>query len=231
MDALDRLAPPGADLLSRVDQLLTVRGAPAGHALWPLLRRLRTLPGDAAAAIAALRAEPFAAAGIDLRGEIPEYDAVRAALTVETGWAGAAGEAFDAQRRALVDHLGDNGPGGEPGSLRGRLVATAGYADAVADWVAGTRAALARTLAEVLGSAEAVTVLGQPLPPAGAAHLAHPAGRAAAEIGARVLATVAAGYDDAEELLARWRPALAEAPYRAPSGAGPAPEAAIRLGR
>ncbi|NED58404.1 hypothetical protein G3I24_46875, partial [Micromonospora aurantiaca] len=67
----------------------------------------------------------------------------------KVAWSGAAASAYDEARAALLRHL-DEGPE----SLVGRLESTAGYADALAGWVEGSRAALARALAEVLGSAE-----------------------------------------------------------------------------
>jgi len=47
MDLLDRVTGPAADLLARVDDGLLAEGAPAGHPIWPLLRRAGALPGDA----------------------------------------------------------------------------------------------------------------------------------------------------------------------------------------
>ncbi|MEE6261294.1 hypothetical protein [Plantactinospora sonchi] len=198
MDALDHLAVPGADLLARVDTLLGTAGAPAGHPVWPLLRRLRVLPGDALDAVLACRPAPLVAAGAATRTAGRAYDDVRVALAEPVGWRGPAAEAYAAQRRALVTYLGDG-----PGSLAGRMAATAGYAEAVADWIGRTRAALARTLAEVLGSAEAVTVVTTPA--AGQV----PGTVAAAEIGVRVLATVAEAYDEVEALSGRWAAELA----------------------
>lgn len=214
MDALDRLAAPGGDLLGRVDQLLNTVGAPADHRVWPLLRRLRALPGEAAAAIVALAPEPFVAAGAQVRELLDEYAAICAELSDEVAWEGAAGSVFDKHRRAIVAHL-DEGPE----SMRGRLASTAGYAEAVAEWVTKTRLALARTLAEVIGSAEAAMVVTEQ------------SETAAAEIGARVLATIATAYDEAEALRARWQPVLAELPYQQPAEELVALNAGLRIGR
>lgn len=180
-DPLDHLAGPGTDLLRRVDDLLAVAGAPDDHRIWPLLRALGALPADALGTIVALRPAPLAAAGHAVRTLSEEYDHARANLTTGDPWQGAGAQAYAAHRDALAAYLD-----GDPESLTGRLAATAAYAEAVDDWVARSRQALARTLADVLGSAEAVTVVtagttGDP----GAVALA------AAEIGARVLATVA----------------------------------------
>ncbi|MEO3743689.1 hypothetical protein [Plantactinospora sp. B5E13] len=221
MDALDHLAGPGADLLRRVDTLLGDAGAPAGHPVWPLLRRLRVLPGDALDAVLACRPAPLVAAGAATRTAGRAYDEVRVVLTGPGNWRGSAAEAYAVRRRALVTYLGDG-----PGSLAGRMTTTAGYADAVADWIGRTRGALARTLAEVLGSAEAVTVVTAPAdgpvtgPVTGSV--------AAAEIGARVLATVAEAYDEVEALSGRWAAELAGVgqppagpPVPGPDGDGP----------
>lgn len=242
-DALDRLATPAGELLGRVDRLLATAGAPAEHAVWPLLRRLRALPGDAVAAVVTLRPEPLAAGGETLRGLLPSYLAARTELTAEIDWEGAAGSVFEAHRASLAAQLGEG-----PQSIPERVTATAEYAAALADWVIHTRSALARTLAEALGSAEAVSVVlaaapsaGAPpvaaAPPAGAPPVAAPplaalpVQRAAAEIGARVLATVVAAYDEAEALLARWRPVLAEVPYRPPVDGPLSLDSTVRTGR
>ncbi|MEV4760582.1 hypothetical protein AB0J86_36520 [Micromonospora sp. NPDC049559] len=208
MDPLDRLAGPGADLLRRVDDTLVAAGAPDDHRIWPLLRRLRALPGEAVAAVAALHPAPLAEAGGALRTRLPEYEDARAALAREVSWQGAGAEAYAAQRDALAAYLTAG-----PESLAGRLSATAGYAAALGDWVTASRGALARTVAEVLGSAEAVALL-----PGAAEDGPASAAPAAAEIGARVLTTVAEAYDRAEALLARWAPRLGEVDFRPPAG-------------
>jgi hypothetical protein len=204
MDPLDRLAAPAADLLDRVDAALAERGAPDDHRIWPLLRRLRALPGPAVEAVVALRPAPLAAAGTALRGLIREYDDLCRPLRDPVSWEGAAADVFDSHRAGLVAHLIDG-----PESLAGRLDANAAYAEAIADWMTGSRASLARTLAEVLGSAEAVTVVVGTGGNAGAGSAVSGA-RAAAEIGARVLVTIADAYDRAETLLHRWTAELTE---------------------
>lgn len=214
MDALDHLAGPAADLLGRVDDLLAEAGVPAGHPIWPLLGRVRALPGAALDAVVALRPEPLVAAAAALRGLIPAYDDAAAALTVDVAWEGAGAEAFASRRAALSEHL----TGGSE-SLAERLEASAAYLDAVADWVSASRAALARTLAEVLGSAEAVMVVIGPVGPAASASaLSRPA--AAAQLGARVLATVAELHDRGEALRQQWGGRLVELAFRPPAAAG-----------
>lgn len=220
MDPFDHLAGPAANLLGRVDDLLVHDGAPEDHRIWLLLRRLGVLPGEAVEALVALRPAPLAAAGTDVREVVREYDDVCSAIGPGGGWEGAGAQAFAAQRAALMAHLS-----GDPESLGGRLDATASYLAAVADWTTWCRAALARTLAGVLGSAEAVAVVAQGGPGGGATCGAV----AAAEIGARVLATVAEAYDRGEILVRRWAPGLAEVAFRPPVDAGTRLDATTRL--
>ncbi|MDG4795374.1 hypothetical protein [Micromonospora sp. WMMD1082] len=220
MDALDRLAEPGLDLLRRVDTLLAA-GAPEGHRVWPLLRRMQVLPGDALGSFLDLRPAPLATAGHAVRRHVHGYDHACAALTDPVLWSGSAASAYGQSRSALLRHL-DEGPE----SLVGRLEATAGYADALADWVEGSRLAVARALAEVVGSAEAVAVVaatstGRMATDAGPSSSG---GTAAAEIAVRVLAVLCVAYDGAETLLRQWSPSLAESPWR-PAGARFRPDA------
>ncbi|MFF5172782.1 hypothetical protein ACFY3U_09125 [Micromonospora sp. NPDC000089] len=205
MDALDRLAEPARELLARVDDRLA-EGAPEAHPVWPLLRRMRLLPGEALGVFLELHPGPLATAGHAVRRHVGEYDDACAALADPVLWSGPAAGAYDEARGALLRHL-DEGPE----SLVGRLEATAGYADALAHWVEGSRLAVARVLAEVLGSAEAVRVRAES--PAGAL--------AAAEIATRVLAVLGVAYDGAETLLREWSPSLGESTWRPPTG-GPA---------
>ncbi|MEU8084530.1 hypothetical protein AB0B57_13025 [Micromonospora sp. NPDC049101] len=226
MDALDRLAEPGLDLLRRVDRLIAA-GVPEGHRVWPLLRRMQVLPGDAVRGFLDLHPAPLAGAGHAVRRLIRGYDDVSAALTDSVLWSGPAATAYGQQRAALLRHL-DEGPE----SLVGRLESTAGYADALADWVEGSRLALARTLADVLRSAEAVAVVaaatatGPPtrLTPVG------PGVADAAEIAARVLAVLCVAYDGAETLLRQWAPSLAETAWRPPLDGRPHYDQPTRVG-
>ncbi|MBX7269435.1 hypothetical protein KIF24_27765 [Micromonospora sp. Llam7] len=210
MDALDRLAEPGLDLLRRVDALLAA-GAPEGHRVWPLLRRMQVLPGDALRSFLDLRPAPLATAGHAVRRHVHGYDHACAALTDPVRWSGSAAMAYGQSRAALLRHL-DEGPE----SLVGRLDATAGYADALADWVEGSRLAVARALAEVIGSAEAVSVVAATSVTRAASVTgpASPGGGSAAEIAARVLGVLCVAYDGAENLLRQWSPSLAESPWR-----------------
>ncbi|WP_433315920.1 hypothetical protein [Micromonospora chersina] len=205
MDALDRLAEPALDLLARVDALLAA-GAPEGHPLWPLLRRMQVLPGAAVREFLDLHPAPLTGAGHAVRRLVRGYDDTCAMLTDPVAWSGAAATAYDEARAALLRHL-DEGPE----SLVGRLESTAGYADALADWVEGSRLALARALAEVLRSAEAVTVHAATRPGVDAGRAG---ALAAAEIATRVLGVLGVAYDGAETLLRQWAPSLAETTWR-----------------
>ncbi|MGK5521119.1 hypothetical protein ACSNN9_17410 [Micromonospora sp. URMC 107] len=227
MDALDRLAEPGLDLLRRVDTLLAA-GAPEGHRVWPLLRRMQVLPGEAVRNFLDLHPAPLAAAGHTARRLIRGYDDVSAALTDPLLWSGPAASSYGQARAALLRHL-DEGPE----SLVGRLESTAGYADALADWVEGSRLALARALADVLRCAEAVTVVAATSMPAGGPEqrgAAGPGGTEAAEIATRVLAVLCVAYDGAETLLRQWAPSLAESRWRAPVAERPRYDTPTRVG-
>ncbi|HEX5541046.1 MAG TPA: hypothetical protein VFX60_05720 [Micromonospora sp.] len=222
MDALDHLFGPATDLLRRVDELLAEDGAPDGHRIWPLLRRMRTLPGAAAEAVAALHPEPVTTAAAELRALVEAYGEAGATLMAEVEWEGGAAGAFATRRNALAAHL----DGGSE-SLAGRLAESVSFLDAVADWMSAGRAALVRTLAEVLGSAEAVAILLGPRAASTAgptdefgavATVALTAPAAAAEIGARVLTTVADIHDRGEVLRQQGSPKLTKiATFRPPS--------------
>jgi hypothetical protein len=197
MDALDRLAGPAQELLSRVDTTLARAGAPSDHPLWPLLRQLRVLPGDAVATVAALKPAPLSAAGLALRTLSRQYAQPR---VTPPSWTGPAAEAFTARWASLSAHV-------EHG-LAGRLAETACYAEEVADWVSRTRLAVARTLAVVLTSAEAVAV--------GSGAESAEVVRAAADIATRVLGTIAHAYAQADALVAVWSGPLGDLPFRPP---------------
>ncbi|MBX6357234.1 MAG: hypothetical protein IRZ05_15460 [Micromonosporaceae bacterium] len=202
MDALDQLAGPAHDLLSRVDDVLARAGVPPDHPLGPLLRRLRALPGAAVSAVAALRPGPLAAAGSALRALSGQY--AQPAVSAPD-WRGPAAEAFRARWAALGAYV-------EQG-LAHRLAETAAYAEEVAGWVTRTRLATARALATVMTSAEAVA-LATGVEPVEAAS-------AAAEIARRVLGTVADAYAEADLLLQAWSGRLAELPFPLPAAAPP----------
>jgi hypothetical protein len=219
MDALDRLAGVGGDLLRRVDTVLIAGGAPAGDPLWALLRQVGALPGDVLEFGLKLGPEPLRVAAAQLRADAERFAQRRARLSagLDGGWEGSAAEAFAARWGALAAYIGD---GGDPGTVTGRLRATAAYCDALADWSQGLRVELAEAVARVVGSAEAVTIRadrrddGDAPPPAVVLE-------AAARIGVRVLQPAAEAFGVARDLIARWSPELAELRYTEPgAGAG-----------
>ncbi len=175
------MAPTGSSLLSAGStELLTRFGAADDDPLWPLLRRVRALPGEAVAALSStLRAEPIAAAGAEVRARTTTYADARAAITAPVAWEGPAGDAFAAHTDRLAADLATAGDA---------LASTARLADEIADWAARTRARLAAVLADVLTSGEAVAiVLG-----------GNDAPRAAVTIATRVLTALDASITDGE---------------------------------
>lgn len=253
MDPLDRLAAPGANLLSRVDATLIRVGIPEAHRVLPLLRQLGVLPGTALAAVVALRPAGWASAGPRLLRLSEEYRAAASSLPAEAAWEGPAGRSFGARCASLAEHLGGPGP-----CLSERLAAQAAFAEAVDAWIAQLRARMTRELLAVLTSAEAVVVVTDPATapggsagpgpgardprgagtfdafgaegfdgplPAGLAGPRSPSARAAAEIAARVLDPIVQASARVPALLKEFAPRLAELPYlvRVPAPTGPDP--------
>lgn len=247
MDALDRLATPARALFARVDSALARAGAPEGHPIWSLLRVVGALPGDAVGAVLALRPGELFRAGAPLRDLAREYDRAGSAESQThsklssaggpatgdgDGWSGSGAAAFAGHWASLAGHLA-----GPEESLAARLRDTAGYAEAVADWMVNTRAVLAATVAQAFGSTEAVTLVtvgrpgsamgggwpgaDPPVPPEVA--------RAAATLGALVLATVDEAYAAGARLPAAWSGRLTELRYRPPTPDGPPPPNALRV--
>jgi hypothetical protein len=192
MDPLDDLLPTARPLLDRVDQMLTVAGAPEDHRVWGELRRVRLLPGDAARAVAALRPAALGDAGPEIRAEARACAEVAAALPPPDKGSGEAAEAYDDVRRRMAAQLS----GGDE-SLDERLEATADLAEALREWMEQTRDELAKVLADSLGSSEAaaLTTGGGVMPPPDADIVG------AAEIAASVLRVIADNYDYATDLI------------------------------
>ncbi len=203
-DALDRLVGPGIDLLDRVDAALMAHGFPADHPVAGLLRRLGALPGDALHAISALRPAAVRVAGSELRQTIERYQRQRDLLAEPVDWTGPAGERFSVHRAALASFIGDTGDADELG-LVGRLWSTAAYLDDVAEWMERSRSAMARVLADVLGSVEAIRLH---TPDAAAA---------AATVGALVASAAAEAHDAGRAVAERWAGRLDEVPYHSPT--------------
>lgn len=192
MDTLDHAMASAGPLLRRIDEVLGVVGAPRDHGVWDEVRRVRLLPGDAARVVVALRAADLAEASPELRADARAYADLAESLPSPGDWRGDAADAYDVARRRIAGHLS-----GGTDSLDERLEATADLADALVEWMGQTRSDLAVTLAEVLGSAEAVSiVLDAAVDPAGMREVL-----AAADVGERILRTVADSYDLAADLL------------------------------
>jgi hypothetical protein len=191
MDRLDPLLETAGPLLRRVDQVLSAGGAPVDHEVWRHLRRVRLLPWEAVQAVAALRPGDLADAAPELRAGARSCARVAASLPPPAEWTGDAADAYDAARRRAAAHLS-----GGPDNLDKRLEATADLADALVGWMTGARDDLASVLAEVLTSAEALTLSADAdaeLPSAGDVV-------AAADVAARILDTIATNYESAQEV-------------------------------
>ena len=190
-------------------------GAPEGHRVWPLLRRMQVLPGRRGARASSTctrrrcRRRPRGApARPGVRRRLRR--AHRPGRLVRAGRHGVRGNSAAALLRA------PRRGAGEPGrAAASRPPATPTRSPT------GWRAAGSRWPARwptCSRSAEAVAVVAPP--PAGASSAR--AGRArrgrAAEIAARVLAVLCVAYDGAETLLRQWAPSLAETAWRAAGG-------------
>jgi hypothetical protein len=202
MDALDRIAPVARDLVARVDALLVRHGAPPDHPVWAELRRLGTVPGDAVEFFARVDVMELRTSAARLRAQAEHFAA--AAIPPEVHWHSTAGESYSAHAAALAAHLD---------GMIARLTAMAEYADAVADWFGRARNTMAMALADVLAASEAIV-----LRPGQDPESAVPAGtlRAAADIGAHLLAAAAQARADGHDLLYDWRGRLDALPYQAP---------------
>jgi hypothetical protein len=222
MDLLDRVHPVAGPLLAKVDATLVAGGAPAGHPIWPLLRRLGALPGESVAHLVAVAPDGITPAGDDLHQHADGYRHRVDEVPMPAGWRGPAADAYAASWSALAAHLAGSGPD----TLAGRLADTAGYLDDVAAWLTRARRAVAGSVAECLGSAEAVTLHSGPGDP-GPSPSAVTA--AAATIGAHLLATLVEVLDDGRALHDRWTGRLDEVSYRPPAPA-PAGSAHLQLG-
>jgi hypothetical protein len=221
MDALARLEPVARPLLRQIDDALATLGAPPGHQVWSLLRQVRATPADAVTAFAEMtemteRSGPLRAASEAVRAQVEAY--AGATIPASVPWAGGAGEAYADQAAALATHLrGAASPdGGDVGdSMTDRLEATASYVDEVAAWQARARGRIARALADVLSSAQAVSLR------AAAGKAGEGAVLAAADAGAHLLAAAADALTDGRDLHHAWSDRLTELPYRAPNDSGP----------
>lgn len=208
MDALARLQPGTAGLLDRVDDTLARWGAPDGHPVWSLLRRTGALPGDAVAGLAAWPVQHWTEQADELRGQAEAVLRTAGGLAALPGWEGRAGEAFAGSLHASRR---------EAAQLAARLGADAEHRDELARIVTDGRLRVARVLARVTSSTEAVALVtgcrpdGRPADPGTV-----PAVRAgaAAEIATVLLIEIDALLTELDELVTRgpaeppWEPAV-----------------------
>jgi hypothetical protein len=198
MDVLDQVLPHARDLLARVDEALIGKGAPVDHPIWPLLRRVGSLPSEAIEFAAGFDVNALDTAAAEIRVRAEQYANLGEDVELDE-WTGPAAATFAAHWRRLRDHLGtDEG-------LVGRLLATAEHLERLAVWGRSLRREVAYAAATALGSMEAVTL-----------HRQEPgteAAVAAARIGQVLLAPVADALPHVEALL---DVSLAELQYRPP---------------
>jgi len=184
-DALARLRAAAGRLLAVVDETLARHGAPEHHPIWPLLRAAGLLPGDAVAGVEALPLEVLRQRSALMRAHHERGSGVDDLLAAPSGWEGAAADAAAARLESARAGVGV-------------LAANAGVlADLLADlaaWGAEARTRLARTLAKVLTSAEAVDLTVEEVEPIARA-------QAAADIGAEVLAEADRFWAGAQEIV------------------------------
>ncbi len=233
MGALARLAPVARPLLSDVDNALATLGAPAEHRVWGLLRRLGTTPADAVTFFVNLDPDRLRAARDALRNWANAYEG--ATVPANVAWEGSAAQFYAASATALSRHLH-----GDPDeSMASRIRTNASYVDSVAEWVQRSRDQIARTVAQVLTSSQAVTVRSVPALGRGFVEVMRIDGlggglaqavAAAADIGAAVLDVAEDAIVAGRDLHVNAAPALAELSYRPPAQLNPVHyEATIRL--
>jgi len=229
MDSLDRVLAPGQELLGRVDVTLCEYGAPSGHPVVPLIRRLGMLPGAALDCFAGLDATAAGALTTGLRALADQYASHRAAVdtAVGPGWHGAVADGFTQSWQALGNHLGDGAGPDEP-SLAGRVLGLLGYMDDVATWMLVARAGIGVAVARAMGSAAAVNLRLAPQPLAVGATMS--LADAAATIGVGVLSAAEAAVIAGHEVRRRWASRLDTLPYAGPDGDVPRPAGGFGLG-
>lgn len=183
-DALARLHGAAGRLLEVVDETLARHGAPEHHPIWPLLRTVGLLPGDAVAGVEALALEALRERSGLMRAHHERGAGIDDLLAPSAGWEGAAAEAADARLESV--RAGLRVFAANAGVLADLL-------DDLAEWGAEGRSRLARSLATVLASAQAVDLTLHEVEPVARA-------QAAADIGAAVLAEVDRFWAGAREI-------------------------------
>ncbi|MEV0454737.1 hypothetical protein [Catellatospora methionotrophica] len=205
MDALTHLHHSTSGLLARVDGCLVRWGAPEGHPVWALLRRTGALPGDAVAGLIGWPVAPWLEQKDRLRLQLSEVEEIGEQLGRVPAWDGRAGDAFAASRDRVSREFEQ---------WAERLRADVTFHEELVTALGDGRARVARRLAQVAGSAEAVVlVIGEGPVPGDTAPGGVAAGvpgldpvaqaRAAAAIGQVLLAEVDTALTAIEALLAR----------------------------
>ena len=151
MDALAQLAPVAAPLLRDVDQALLTLGAPPAHPVWRVLGRVGASPADVVAFVADLEPARLRAAATALREQAAAYE--QTSIPSDAPWEGETARFYTTAAAAARDHLA-----GESASLTTRLRRQASYVERFAEWQQALRDALARALAQVMTSSQAVTL-------------------------------------------------------------------------
>lgn len=158
-DSLGLMATEARDLLGRVDLVIEHLGAPPGHQVSRLLRKLRSRPGELLEMLLATPPERLMDAVTRMRALAAAYqDDLVAPLErakSELGWSGAGHEAFSRHWNAQMRHVAG---GDEAESMAKRLHATADFVESVAGWFSQTRQELALALVKAFGSQEAVAL-------------------------------------------------------------------------
>lgn len=217
-DLLNRVMGPAADLLERIDAGLTGFGAPPDHPVWPLLRRVGALPGDAVTHFSEMTPDPIEESQRHLR-DLAARCRVEAEASGTLGWSGAAASAYTSRWAEISKSLS-----GDEDSLDVRIDATASYLSDIAAWIVTSRRVIAGELAVCLGARETVSLraIGEPNLGLDRSTIVD-----AADLGARVLRVVAGCVDDGWEVRQRWTGVLGEVPPRTVEDRQPMPLAHI----
>lgn len=192
MDGLVKLHSAASGMLDRIDATLTRHGAPAEHAIWPLLRRRGMLPGDAVANVAAWEPKQLLERATLCRSQRARCAEVGGLLRGHAGWDGTAGAAFEARLSVVRD---------EHEAFTRDAQTLADYLEDLAGWIVRGRWRLAHQLATVLVSAQSVALKvdigAKVMTPVTRA-------RAAADLGAEVLSEVDRFWVGALDLSHAW---------------------------
>lgn len=207
MDALERLFRVATGLLGQVDRTLLQQGAPAGHPVWALLREVGALPGEAIEALVDWRADSWLELRAGLAVEHDRYEETLEQLRRPVTWEGYAGDAARARHGALTRAIEE---------AADRLSRTDRHLAEQEEWLSNSRDTVARALATVMGSTDAVTLVtgmdgSTAMVTGGAVGLdATVAARSAAEIGVALLTALADCWREAQALERRWSGEFAE---------------------